>query len=284
MLIRASILFLFTSILLGANAHACTLSPDTRSSAVADYVGGALPCLADMPAGFTADSIMELGFLSRINEARSQGGLPVVSLRPQLTDGARFHSLDMSANKFFGHSGPDERHPSDRISAFDRSALIEYASENVAMMEVVQGYFDFDGKALNHLHQELMDSPPHKKNILNPDATHVAIGVVRTEHGVWVTQLFLGLTGTLSRDAPLRLTAGEMIELEAELNDWTFKDFEAEQDGQAPKVFQLRGALYETPLDLNGDFQLSAHSERKGSQPRTTHTIHFAGPSITAGH
>lgn len=265
-------------------AHACDLSLERRSAAVADYVHAASPCLSDLPDGFSADRNMELGFLSHINKARETNGLSPVALRSELTRGARFHSLDMSANKFFGHSGPDKRHPIDRISAFDRRAFFDYASENVAMMEVIQGPFDLELNALDHLHGELMDSPPHKQNILNPDATHVAIGVIRTDKGVWVTQLFLGLVGTLDQDAPLRLSAGEPISFSAQITDWTVKNFEAEQANQPTKIFRPSGTMHKTPDDLQGDFRLSAYSEKRGTQPRTTHSIHFAGPSISTNH
>ncbi len=262
-------------------AHACDLSLERRSPAVADYVHAASPCLLALPSGYFADRNMELGFLTHINNERASSGLSPVTLRQELTSGARFHSLDMSANKFFGHSGPDERHPIDRISAFDRRAFFDYASENVAMMEVLQGHLDLKLNALDHLHGELMNSPPHQQNILNPDATHVAIGVIRTDKGVWVTQLFLGLVGTLDQDAPLRLSAGEPINFNAKISDWTVKNFEAEQANQPAKVFRTSGVMHKTPDDLQGDFRLSAYSERKGAKPRTTYSIHFAGPSIS---
>ncbi len=265
-------------------AQACDLSLERRSQIVAEYVHAASPCLSNLPVGFSTDRSMELGFLAHINKERASHGLSPVALRQELTRGARFHSLDMSANKFFGHSGPDERHPIDRISAFDRRAFFDYASENVAMMEVVQGSFDLRLNALDHLHGELMDSPPHKQNILNPDATHVAIGVIRTQRGVWVTQLFLGLVGTLEEDAPLRLSAGEKVELSAQITDWSVKSFEAEQANQPAKVFRPSGTAHKTPAGLKGDFRLSAYSEKKGAKPRTTYSIHFAGPSISANH
>ncbi len=91
------------------------------------------------------------------------------------------------------------------MAAFDRSALIEFSAENVAMVEVVGGRWNLQRKAVERLHSNLMNSPGHRANILNPDVTDVAMGVVRTESGVWVTQVFLELSGSLPAPLPVRM-------------------------------------------------------------------------------
>ena len=103
----------------------------------------------------------------------------------------------MAYNKFFGHESPDGRHHDARVAAFDRSALVEFSAENVAMVEVIGGRWNLKRNAVDRLHGNLMDSPGHRANILNPDITDVAMGVVRTESGVWVTQVFVELSGSL---------------------------------------------------------------------------------------
>jgi hypothetical protein len=67
---------------------------------------------------------------------------------------------------------------------FDRrlalaGAAFDTSGENVAFNQTADG-----------AHRGLMASPPHRKNILNPEFNAVGIGVVRTGNDIWVTQDF----------------------------------------------------------------------------------------------
>ncbi|MEZ5947317.1 MAG: CAP domain-containing protein [Hyphomonas sp.] len=259
-------------------AAACDLNLAHRGAAVADYVEAVQPCLADMPAGYWSDGRMEAEFLKRVNAERTSRGLKPLRYRPELLDAARFQSLDMAYNHFFGHEAPDGRMPHDRVAAFDRSALIEYSAENVAMIEVTGGHWDLERKAVPRLHQNLMDSPGHRKNILNPDITDVAMGVVRTDHGVWITQVFMDLSGTLPHPLPVRMRPGQTIDMKPTLRDWTFQHFEAKRGEDSYQT--LAGGI---PATLNGDFGLAAFSRKKGEKPGLIYTIRLPGPAVTVG-
>ena len=63
-----------------------------------------------------------------MNGERTSRGLKPLRFRPELLDAARFQSLDMAYNDFFGHQSPDGRHHDARVAAFDRSALVEYSA------------------------------------------------------------------------------------------------------------------------------------------------------------
>jgi uncharacterized protein YkwD len=258
-------------------AAACDLDVRHRGTAVADYVEAVRPCLRDMPAGYMADAAMEADFLTRVNAERTALGLRPLRLRVELLDAARFQSLDMAYNGFFGHEGPGGRHHPDRIAAFDRSALVEYSAENVAMVGVDRGRWKgLQREAVTRLHQNLMDSPGHRANILNPDITDVAIGVVRTESGVWVTQVFLKLSGSLPAPLPVRMRPGELIVQSPKLYGWTFRRFDAQLPGK--RYAPLNGAI---PLDLSGDFELTATGRMPGQLPGMFYTIRLPGPAVT---
>ena len=77
---------------------------------------------------------------------------------------ARAHSVDMRDHGFFGHVSPDTGGPSDRLAAAGYRAST-YA-ENVA-----------SGGSLHGAEAGLFASLGHRRNILNPDVTHVGIGV-----------------------------------------------------------------------------------------------------------
>jgi uncharacterized protein YkwD len=261
-------------------ALACDLNLATRGRTIADYVETVRPCLSDLPSGYRFDTKMEAAFLDRINEERTTRGLKPLALRRELLAPARFQSLDMAANGFFDHQSPDGRSPSDRVTALDRRALIQRSAENLAKLEIVKGHYNFS-KSLPQLHQNLMDSPGHRENILNPDLTHVAIGVVVTRTGVWATQVFLNLSGTLSEDIPLRMTAGEPLTAHPKLSNWTFRHFEADTGHQTYTPFRQSGRGELVPDGLQGDVDLAAFSIQMGERKDMIYSIRLVGPSIT---
>lgn len=272
------LLFFLGAVYAALPAAACNMDLADRGASVADYVETVRPCLYARPVGFDFDADMERDFVERINAARAEEGLPALIYRPDLLSTSRFHSLDMAHNDFFGHVGPDGRTPSDRLAAFDRRALIQYSAENVAMVEVVNGRWNLDRDAVGRLHQNLMDSPGHRANILSEEATHVAVGVARTESGVWVTQTFLNLAGIFGRDVPVRMRPGDRVNQAPVLQGWQFMGFDAQlPDGE---YLALRLGV---PQGLSGDILLAAEGQRPGDKLYSFYTIRLPGPAVTVG-
>jgi uncharacterized protein YkwD len=272
-------LFLATGFLFAAlPAAACNMDVHHRGVTVADYVETVQPCLRAWPAGYTADARMEADFFTRVNEERTSRGLTPLRYRPELLDAARIQSLDMAYNKFFGHESPDGRHHDARVAAFDRSALVEFSAENVAMVEVIGGRWNLKRNAVDRLHGNLMDSPGHRANILNPDITDVAMGVVRTESGVWVTQVFVELSGSLPAPLPVRMRPGQRLDMQPALREWSFQNFVAKQAGN--RYTALGKAI---PNGLSGDFELTANGRMRGEMPGMYYTIRLPGPAVTVG-
>jgi uncharacterized protein YkwD len=272
-------LFLLSGFLFAAlPAAACNMDVHHRGVTVADYVETVQPCLRHWPAGFTADPAMEADFLVRVNEERTSRGLKPLRYRPELLDAARFQSLDMAYNKFFGHESPDGRHHFERVAAFDRSALVEYSAENVAMVEVIGGRWNLNRNAVERLHGNLMDSPGHRANILNPDITDVAMGVVRTESGVWVTQVFVELSGSLPSPLPVRMQPGQRLNMKPALRGWSFQHFDAKLPDNRYTV--INGAI---PKALSGDIELTAYGKTRGEKPGMYYIIRLPGPAVTVG-
>jgi uncharacterized protein YkwD/stress response protein SCP2 len=113
------------------------------------------------------------------NVERSRAGLRALSFDARLAAAAQAHSEHMAAAGFFAHESPDGRQAWDRVTA----AGYQYAkvAENIAAgqpspAEVVTGW---------------MNSPGHRKNILDGDVTQIGVG--RAEggsYGVYWTQVF----------------------------------------------------------------------------------------------
>jgi len=120
----------------------------------------------------------EREMLALINKARRGAGLAPLTFDGELAAVARGHSRDMVRNRFFGHISPRR---GDLTARMKRAGLHAYAfTENLAQNRTVEG-----------AHKGLMDSPGHRKNILDPRASRVGIGIVRDDsRGIMVTQNF----------------------------------------------------------------------------------------------
>jgi uncharacterized protein YkwD len=95
---------------------------------------------------------------------------------------ARAHSEEMARNHFFAHTGLDGSEPSMRVS----KAGIQWRStgENIAKVDTIAG-------AESAFMDEPKFQPNHRGNILNPDYTHVGVGVARGANGMlYITQEF----------------------------------------------------------------------------------------------
>lgn len=118
--------------------------------------------------------------LGLINAARAQQGLRPLVMDPVLRDLARRKSMDMATHEYFSHDSPRLGGLMDLLAG--AGVDYRYAGENLAAAPTVSS-----------AHQALMNSPGHRENILNPQFTHVGIGVVRDGPSeLLVTQIFVG--------------------------------------------------------------------------------------------
>ncbi|MDJ0919837.1 MAG: CAP domain-containing protein [Henriciella sp.] len=287
--------FLIALFATSQTANACELATSDRAIENAAYVENGINCLQNLPDGYTLELGLEADFIELINKERRAEGLQPLALRTELVDAARFHSLDMVYNGYFGHDSPSGRKPSDRIAAFDRTLIAQFTAENVASeaRSCTNGFGMTvscsptksrpASATLAHLHQGLMDSPGHRANILSKKATHVALGVVRHGDDIFVTQLFADPAGELSQPAPLRYEAGTSLTLETDLPEWSEARFAVIQDD-----IQIDLENGELPASLSGDFALQVRGENKsapvqrGNQiVQSCEFIELPGPIIT---
>lgn len=111
------------------------------------------------------------------NKEREKQGLSALQTDNDLAGVAQTKSEDMAAHNYFSHTSPTYGSPFDMLKQFG----VEYttAAENIASgqqsaQEVVTGW---------------MNSPGHRKNILNKKVTHIGVGYAKD--GAYWTQLFI---------------------------------------------------------------------------------------------
>lgn len=120
----------------------------------------------------------------QINRKRIENGLPVLVWNNELAAVARIHSQNMAEFKFFSHRGLDNKLVSDRA---DDQGMGRWRSigENIAFN---RGYKDPVGMAV----QLWLDSPSHRRNMLDSIWKESAVGVATAEDGsYYFTQVFL---------------------------------------------------------------------------------------------
>ncbi len=131
----------------------------------------------DIPFG-DYDSQAEQLLLYLANQARAQFGAPRLALDPGMSRAARLHAERMVAERQLSHRFEGEPSLPQRLAATTRTQL-DQEGENVA--------FDFDAA---QGHQHLMQSPPHRANLLNPVYNVVGLGVVRSGDRLYIVQDF----------------------------------------------------------------------------------------------
>ena len=134
------------------------------------------------------DARAEVTLLELANRAREETGARPLMLDEGLTKAAREHSRLMARAHKIGHQLEGEPGLVGRMSAATKLTL-EREGENVAV--------DQDAGSA---HESLMQSPPHRRNLLDPEFNVVGMGVVREGNHVWVTQDFGGSVTLYSVD------------------------------------------------------------------------------------
>lgn len=121
---------------------------------------------------------LEAKMLELVNSERTQRGLKPLQADPELTTVAREQSRDMFARGYFAHVNPEGKDPFDRMKA----AHVEFrsAGENLALAQTME-----------IAHRNLMNSPGHRANILQPAFGRIGIGIMDGGYyGFMVSQEF----------------------------------------------------------------------------------------------
>ena len=142
-------------------------------SVLGSVVFASAPARGDTVSGETA-------FAERINQERIAAGLPILAVQAKLVDTAREWSLHLSIA-----SGPN-RGPACRLShnpRLDKDVPFNWRAlgENVGCSAT-----DVDA-----IHRAFMDSPLHRKNILDPKFDSVGVAIVMADTTMFVTEIFM---------------------------------------------------------------------------------------------
>ena len=127
----------------------------------------------------------EREFFELLNHERSAQGLPELQWDEALFKAARLHALRMSNLDRLEHQLPSEPNLADRLT--EAGAQFSVIAENIAI-----------GPNPQTIHNGWMDSPGHRKNILDPRLTSVGIAAVRGTGGLFAVEDFALSVSNLS--------------------------------------------------------------------------------------
>lgn len=126
----------------------------------------------------TIDAEAEKFIFNKINEERKAVGIKPLVFDTLIRNVGRAHSRDMLANGYFSHASLNGEVLFDRF--VNANVNFTVGAENIALAPTA-----------DLVHIGLMNSPKHKKNILDPGFGRVGIGVMNAgKYGLMVTQDF----------------------------------------------------------------------------------------------
>lgn len=125
----------------------------------------------------SAANAYERYFASLVNQTRTELGLKPLQIELSLNKAADSHSQWMLDSDVFAHKGDEGSKASDRVreAGFDLDTTHWRVSENLAYISV-QGSASLRDE-IRQMHQNLLDSPQHYKNIVDSNVTMIGIGI-----------------------------------------------------------------------------------------------------------
>ena len=144
-----------------------------------------LSCFPRIAVGQNTQNGPEQILLASANRDRGEKGLPPLKWDASLAAAARQHALRMAQQNTLSHQLPGE--PDLSARAGQAGARFSTIAENVAEGPNAQG-----------IHEQWMNSPPHRANLLDPELNSVGIAVVRGNGIFFAVEDFSNQAGQLS--------------------------------------------------------------------------------------
>lgn len=134
------------------------------------------------PLGAQAKEINQANVVFLVNQSRAEQNLKPLLINPDLSKIAEDKASDMVKNQYFAHTSPTGVTPWHWFK--QNNYAYKYAGENLAI-----NYDDAEEE-----HTAWMNSPTHKRNILNPNFTEIgiatAVGVIEGKKSQVTVQIF----------------------------------------------------------------------------------------------
>jgi uncharacterized protein YkwD len=163
-------------LFLSAAPFACAQTP-ARGEAKPPIAKPPIQSQPDVPPQTLERNESERDLFDFLNQERTDNGLPELRWDDALFKAARQHALLMMNLNMMEHQLPGEPGLEERLTA--AGARFSFIAENIAV-----------GGSPGTIHDGWMNSPGHRKNILEPRVTAVGIAAVRGNNGLFAVEDF----------------------------------------------------------------------------------------------
>lgn len=154
------------------------------------YVQFATRLGSKAPSGTSYRADLEGQLLNGINRYRVSKGKKPLAASNTFRMAARAHAADMALHNFVGHRSSHGEEFSSRMSALLGGGMMmtmPHLAENAARDSKAEGE---GGERAQRLVQQWIDSPPHRKAMINGSFKHVSTGVVERGGKAYAVQIF----------------------------------------------------------------------------------------------
>lgn len=137
------------------------------------------------PEGARMSEVLIARVIELTNQDRQNNNLNTLKTNPVLTNSAEAKANDLITRNYFSHNTPDGKKPWDFIDRGQYRYL--FVGENLAM----------NFSTADSVHRALMNSPTHKKNILNERYEDIGVAMVSGMINGKQTNVLVELFGTI---------------------------------------------------------------------------------------
>ncbi|HTU63414.1 MAG TPA: CAP domain-containing protein, partial [Polyangiales bacterium] len=198
---------------------------------------------------------MAARLLELMNEERVRAQRKPLAQDGRLAAIGLAHSQDMQRHDFIAHTSPSTGTAVDRVA---RAGV----RTPVVLENIGRGY------SAEEIHRGLIESPGHRENILNRDATHVGIGVVVTEEDQQAAYLVTEVFARFTHKTDLKEATSQLL-----------SGISSEREKRGQKSLQHDGALsqrceraaasfFQSPLPTKEQVIERLNREAAQAQPR----------------
>jgi uncharacterized protein YkwD len=191
--------------------------------------------------------------LTLMNQARSRQGAPPLRGDSYLDAAAYDHAVLMAKKRELSHQFPGEPSLSERLLAGGKIRL-DKMGENVALDVTVEG-----------ANEHFLHSPPHRKNLLDPDFNVVGLAIVVSGDQIYVVQDFGRMVSNYSSNQAEDAVANAIRN--------------RRQSAGAPPLERVyRGDLHEVACAMAREGKLDVAGARPLSQ--NYHVLKYSSPGV----
>lgn len=165
-------------------------------------------------------SELEQYMFHKVNEDRNKNNVPEVIWDEIVAKAGRKHAQEMVRYGYFSHWNLEGKKPCQRYT--------EAGGED-AVFENIWGYklepnkkYHDSSPCFEHVdkaEEDLMNSPLHRKNILDSCHTSVGIGIAKDSQGyIWICQEFVNDYGDYTK-IPLEINVNDSVKIEGQMKE-----------------------------------------------------------------